>query len=51
MASTTSENPDVSTLSPVEEDSDVIFSAVAETEPEPGLNGVPVRCTSPEHGL
>lgn len=47
MAST-AENPDLSPTSPGDDDSDAILSNVAEIEPEPvpGLNGVPVRCTS-----
>lgn len=51
MVSTSNEHPDLSPDSPADEDSDVVVSTVAETEPEPGLNGVPVRCTSPEHAL
>lgn len=50
MASTSNENPDLSPISPTDEDSDVMFPTVAETEPEPGLNGVPVRCMSQEQG-
>ncbi|KAF8956530.1 phosphatidylserine synthase 2 [Flammula alnicola] len=44
------ENTDLSPTSPVEDDSDVIPSNVAEIEPEPvpGLNGVPVRCDRTE---
>lgn len=44
MTSTKDDNPDLSPTSPGD-DSDAILSPTMETEPVPGLNGVPVRCT------
>ena len=43
-STSTKDDPDLSPTSPVD-DSDAILSPVAEMEPVPGLNGVPVRCT------
>jgi phosphatidylserine synthase 2 len=37
------ENPELSPSSPLE-DSDTAFPAAIEPEPNPGLDGVPVRC-------
>jgi len=43
MTSPKEDNPDLSIMSPAD-DSDTILSPVAEPEPNPGLDGMPVRC-------
>ena len=45
MDTATSRDEDVPTMSPVEE-SDSGFLSPPEAEPNPGLDGVPVRCES-----
>jgi phosphatidylserine synthase 2 len=43
MTSVNEDNPDLSATSPAD-DSDAILSPVADPEPNPGLDGMPVRC-------
>lgn len=50
MTSINEDNPDLSLTSPAD-DSDTILSPVADPEPNPGLDGMPVRCESPRHDL
>lgn len=44
MASINDDNPELSPTSPADDSEDAVFSPVPESEPIPGLNGVPVKC-------